>query len=172
MKKLARIIGKVAPSLGTLVGGPIGAGAGAVVGQIAAALGAPADDEEAMVAALATATPEQIAEIRRIDADFEVRMAELGLRPQELEVTDRKSAREMAKAQGNEPQVVFTVMLTLLIGAVTWALFDVEMPQENRIVAGTFLGVLIREWAGSMHFWFGTSIGSQKKDAMRIEGKA
>jgi hypothetical protein len=168
MKKLARIISNVAPTLGTLVGGPLGTAGGAVVGKIAEALGAPADDEEAMVQALATASPEQIARVKEIEADFKVRMKELGIRPHELEVEDRKSAREMAKSEGNAPQVAFTVMLTLLIGAVTWALFDVEMPQENRVVAGTFLGVLIREWAGSMHFWFGTSIGSQKKDSAML----
>ena len=164
MKKLARIVSNIAPTLGTLVGGPLGAAGGAVVGRIAAALGAPADDEEAMVAALATATPEQIAEVRKIDNEFKVRMKELGLRPDELEVEDRGNARSMAEKLGNLPQIIFTVMLTVLIAIVTYALFYVEMPEENRVVAGTFLGVLIREWAGSMHFWFGTSIGSQKKD--------
>lgn len=164
MKKLSRWIEKIAPTLGTIVGGPVGAGAGAIVGQIAGILGAPADDEEAIVAALAQASPEQIAEVRRIDSETKVRLVELGLRPDELEVEDRKDARSMAKEEGNTPQIAFTVMLTLLIGTVTYGLFEIEMPAENRTLAAAFLGVLIREWAGSMHFWFGTSIGSQKKD--------
>lgn len=168
MKKLARLLGKVAPTLGTIVGGPGGAFAGTVVSSVAEALGAPDDSEEAMVSALARATPEQIAEVRRIETDAKIRLKELGLRPDELEVEDRQNARKMATAKGNAPQVAFTILITILISVVTYGLFTVDMPAENRTISAAFLGVLIREWAGSMHFWFGTSIGSQKKDDARI----
>lgn len=170
MKQLARIVSNVAPTLGTLIGGPLGGAGGAVIGKIAEVLGAPSDDEEAIVQALATATPEQIARVKEIDADFKVRMKELGIKPHELEIEDRKDARSMAKSQGNAPQIGFTVMITTLIGGVVWSLFTVDMPPENSTLASMFLGVLIREWAGSMHFWFGTSIGSQKKDGAFLGG--
>ena len=161
------MIGKVAPTLGSLLG-PGGTAAGAVIGQIAKALGAPENDEEALAQAVLNATPEQIAEIKRIENDFKVRMRELDLKPAEMSIADRASARAMATAKGQKPQVAFTSLLTLLIFAVVAALFALDIPPENKTVTTTMLGVLIREWAGSMNFWFGTSIGSQRKDERAV----
>ncbi len=86
-----KILGTVAPFLGTMIGGPFGAAAGKLVGQILL------DNENASEAeiekALAQATPEQLVELRRVDAEYKTKMAELGIDEQKIAAMDRDSAR-------------------------------------------------------------------------------
>ena len=66
---LKKILGTVAPFLGTMIGGPFGAAAGKLVGQVL--LGNENASEAEIEKALAQATPEQLVELRRVDAEYQ-----------------------------------------------------------------------------------------------------
>jgi hypothetical protein len=87
-KDIAVAVGKAAPLLGTLLGGPAGAAA-AVGGMIASALGTGASPEEVRQA-LAT-SPEAIVKLREIEATRQARLQELA--------TDQAKAELAAAAQ-------------------------------------------------------------------------
>jgi hypothetical protein len=67
------IVGAVAPNLGAALGGPIG---GAAMTMLSQALGCE-NNERALQRAIQSATPEQLAEIKKAELDFEARMKEL-----------------------------------------------------------------------------------------------
>jgi hypothetical protein len=77
MKAVGPLLGQVAPTLATALGGPL---AGLAVKTLSnVLLGNEEGSEAEVAAALRNATPDQLAEIKQIDADFKVRMAELRL---------------------------------------------------------------------------------------------
>ena len=85
-KEIAGIVGKHAPLLGTLLGGPAGA---AVGGMIASALGTCANPEE--VSQALAASPEAFVKVREIEATRQARLQELA--------TDQAKAELAAAAQ-------------------------------------------------------------------------
>jgi len=73
LKGVKGILGAVAPTIGTALGGPMG---GMAAKMIAEALGVD-NDPKKIEKAIQAATPEQLAELKKIDADFDVKMKEL-----------------------------------------------------------------------------------------------
>ena len=70
---LKNVVGAVAPTLGTALGGPMG---GMAANMIAEVLGVP-NTPKAIEKAMAEATPEQMLELKKAEQDFEVQMKEL-----------------------------------------------------------------------------------------------
>ena len=78
------ILGEIAPTIGTALGGPVG---GAAASMLADVLGCDPTPQK-IEKALAQATPEQLAEIKKAELDFEVRMKELEVDVFALETKD------------------------------------------------------------------------------------
>ena len=70
---LKNLVGSVAPTLGTALGGPMG---GMAANMIADVLGCKNEPKE-IQKALDNATPEQMLELKKAEADFEIKMKEL-----------------------------------------------------------------------------------------------
>ena len=74
MKNLLKnIVGAVAPTLGTALGGPMGGMAATMISEV---LGVP-NNTKAIEKGLAEATPEQMLELKKAEQAFEVQMKEL-----------------------------------------------------------------------------------------------
>jgi hypothetical protein len=86
---LKNIVGAVAPTLGTALGGPMG---GMAANMIAEVLGVP-NTPKAIEKAIAEATPEQMLELKKAEQDFEVQMKELDVDVFKLETQDKQDAR-------------------------------------------------------------------------------
>jgi hypothetical protein len=84
------IVGAVAPNLGAALGGPIG---GAAMTMLSQALGCE-NNERALQRAIQSATPEQLAEIKKAELDFEARMKELDVDIFALETQDTQNAQK------------------------------------------------------------------------------
>jgi hypothetical protein len=93
LSKIGNLLGQLAPTIATAIGGPI---AGMAVKALAGALGLSQDaSSEDVEAALINATPEQLAAIKKVDADFKVQMKELDIDLEKIAAGDRDSARNM-----------------------------------------------------------------------------
>ena len=88
--KIKGLVGQLAPTLGAALGGPVG---GAAAGMLAEVLGCDPTPQK-LERALSQATPEQLAEIKKAELDFEVRMKELEVDVFALETKDIQHARE------------------------------------------------------------------------------
>lgn len=156
------ILGAVAPTLATALGGPV---AGVAVKFLAGELlGDEAASIEDVEAAVVGASPEQLAKLKSIDADFKVQMEKIGVDVFKLEVEDKGNARKHNK-DSNMPAVL-SIALTLFIVGIVCALFLTEPPAGAREVLFMLLGVVIKEWSNSMHYWYGTTRSSSDKNKM------
>jgi hypothetical protein len=164
LKMFGPLLGSVAPTLATALGGPL---AGLAVKSLSKALlGAEDFSEEAVMEAMATATPEQLAAVKKIDADFKVQMKSLDIDLERIAVDDRKSARTMQTETKDWIPRALAISVTLgYFGIIAYVLVS-GLPVNGSEVLLMLLGTLSAGWTGVMAFYFGSSSGSQKKDAM------
>lgn len=153
------IIGTVAPTIATALGGPM---AGAAVKFLGSQF---LDDEDAGEDKLAEfvkgASPETLLKIKLADKEFLIQMEKLGVDVFKIEADDKKDARVNHKHSAMP--AVMSVGLTIFIVAIVFFLFYQEPPLGTREVLFMLLGVVIKEWSNCMHYWYGTTRGSAEK---------
>ncbi|MFO0451057.1 MAG: hypothetical protein ACK52I_20770 [Pseudomonadota bacterium] len=160
------LVKNVAPVLGTALGGPM---AGAATKFIAESwLGKPDASEQEVAEAVLSASPDKLIELRKLDNDFKIRMRELDINVYEIEVDDRKSARDLAKVNMT-PQITLSVIYTVGYFACLWVFLTgaVTVAENLRTEFGMVLGVMTAAQIKIMDFWFGSSYGSKVKDAAK-----
>lgn len=156
---LKKIVGTVAPTLATALGGPLAGTAVKFLGD--KFLGNESASTKELEDFFTTASPEHLLELKKADQDFDVKMKELDVDVFRIESSDKKNARKEHK--DSFMPAVLSVGLTLTIGLIVYMLFYIEPPQGAREVLFMLLGVIVKEWGGSMQYWFGTTNSSQKK---------
>lgn len=174
---IGSMVGRAAPIVGTLLGGPAGAAVGALV---ASALNVPSDPDS--VNAAIAANPEALARVQELQINARVQLEQLavvaeGNRLQaeaaqySAEAADRDSARKLAANQPHDfvrPTLTFImlggslfVVVAVLIG---WA-NDVIRDPTAALTVGTVLGLWLGMTKEVMGFWFGMTKESQKQSA-------
>lgn len=149
------LVGAVAPTIGSAIGGPVGAGAGKILAQV---LGVPAEPQ-AVQKALSEATPEQLAEIKKADLAYKTRLAELEVDIFELENADRASARDMAKGDWT-PKVLALLAFLFFGGYVT--VVTISPYEQNEAIINLVLGYLGGIVSAVVSFYFGASHKADK----------
>ncbi len=159
--KVKDIVGSVAPTVATALGGPLG---GIAATAIRAALGVDTDDQA--MEALAT-DPEAVLKLRLAEVEFEKFLVESDIDLAKVNAEDRASAREMVKVTGKTPQVALSVVMLLgyfaLLYAMVGGYFDV--PEMYTALVAGLIGTLGAGVTQIMNFWFGSSSGSKDKTA-------
>jgi hypothetical protein len=164
LKVFGPLIGSVAPSIATALGGPLAGMATKALSQ--ALLGNENGSEDDLKAAMSNASPEQLSVLKKIDADFKVQMKSLDIDLEALAVDDRKSARSMQTETKDWIPRALAVSVTLgYFGIIAFVLMS-GLPMNGSEVLLMLLGTLSAGWTGVMAFYFGSSSGSQKKDSM------
>mgnify|MGYP003630920226 FL=1 len=150
---LKTVIGTVAPSLGTALGGPMG---GMAANLVTKALGIDAKSSpKQMQAAVEKATPEQLAALKKVETEFEVRMKELDVDLFKLETADVQEARNAFKGDWT-PKVFGLVALFGFVGYIF--LVTLQPPSENSdTIVSLVLGYLGGLVSGISSFYFGAS---------------
>lgn len=160
--KAKQILGTLAPMLGTAIGGPFGALAGAALSQ---ALGTPAEDGKATEAALLSANPDALLKVKQAEQDFTVRMKELGISEDKLVYDDIANARAREiTLKDNTPAILAYVVTIGFFGTLLFMLIYGK-PSIGGDVLLVMVGSLGTAWAGIMAYYFGSSTGSVRKDA-------
>lgn len=163
-KDIAGAVGKAAPILGTLLGGPAGAAVGSI---IASAIGTGADPAE--VERAISADPAALVKLREIEASKTVRLQELAADMAKAEIqtaaADRASAREREAKTGD----TFTPRVLALLFVVGWffvqsfLLLNVIEDGMREIVMRS-MGTLDMALGLVLSYYFGSSAGSRAKD--------
>ena len=151
--KVKGLVGSLAPTLGAALGGPVGGAAASMLADVLGCDPAPQKIERA----LAQATPEQLAEIKTAELQFETRMKELEVDVFALETADVQDARRKSNWV---TQAICLIMVLFFCGYV--CLITLLPPEQNsleltNLVMG-YLGGLI---SAVISFHFGSS---QKQD--------
>lgn len=158
------IIGKVAPLIGTALGGPLGGMAASLVSR--ALLGKETASEAELEEAVANATPEQLLALKQAEYDFRARLEELGIKKEEISAEDRSSARKREIALKDKTPMVLAYLLTVGFFALIAFYGFYDIPPENRPILNVLIGVLGAGFTGIIQYYFGSSAGSARKTEM------
>lgn len=161
--KIAKVVGKSAPLLGTALGGPAGATIGAMVANV---LGV--DDNPDAVAKAIEKDPEALLKLKEFEYNNEQHIREYAFKVLDAELKDKQNARGAHK-DSSMPAVI-TVMMTVLAVLYGLGLFFLEIPEENKDMANYFGGQLIALWFASVVYWVGTTRSSSDKNKMIAKG--
>jgi hypothetical protein len=160
------VIGAVAPTIATALGGPL---AGAAVKTLSnVLLGHENGSEGDLAAAIGTASPDTLAQIKKAEADFQIRMRELEIDVDRIAAADRDSARKRESSTGDfwTPRVIGGLTLLAFIWSV-WAVLSgyVQGLTDPAIVGiiGTLIGYVSAKADQVVSYYFGSSSGSKDK---------
>jgi len=169
LSKIGGLLGQIAPTIATAIGGPV---AGMAVKALAGALGLSQDSStDDVQTALMNATPEQLAAIKKVDADFKVQMKELDIDLERIAAGDRDSARNMQMQTNDWIPRAMAIMVTFgFFGILTWLLTKGVPPTGSETLI-YMLGALGTAWTGIVQFYFGSSAGSKAKTNALVQGE-
>lgn len=156
-----KILGSIAPFLGTMIGGPFGAAAGALVGKVLLNDQDASDDDIAV--ALGKATPEQLVELKKVDAEYKTKMAQLGLDEQKIAQLDRASARKREVKTKDKIPSILALLLTGGFFGIMGVMMFFPIPDTAIQVIDVMLGSLGTAWISVITYYFGSSYGSRIK---------
>jgi hypothetical protein len=145
------LIGAVAPTIGQALGGPLGGTAAQAIAQV---LGCK-PDEKSIEKAVQNATPEQLAEIKKAELDFQARMKELDVDVFKLETQDIQNARENFK--GDWTPRFIAIACVLFFGGYI-AMVTIQDPAANDDgIVNLVLGYLGGIVSSIISFYYGAS---------------
>ena len=149
------LIQNVAPTLATALGGPV---AGMAVKALSTALLGHGDgNEDDIKAALATASPDQIAAIRKADNDFKVQMRQLDIDLEKISADDRNSARQMAMSTHDLTPRFLAIVVVVCYGLAQYYLFTHVIEQSMRELVARVLGTIDGALMMILSYYFGSS---------------
>lgn len=156
------IVGTVAPTLATALGGPL---AGVAVKSIAGKLlDRPDATEEDVEQAILGADPQTLVRLKEIDADFKKSMTDAGVKLEQIAADDRANARAREiQVKDHTPAILAYVVTIGFFGTLAFMLINGK-PATGGDALLVMLGSLGTAWAAIIAYFFGSSAGSRKKD--------
>ena len=156
------ILATVAPTVATMLGGPL---AGMAVKALSSKLLGRDDGTEEEVATAVTAlAPADIIRLRELDVDLAKTLADNDIKLEALATQDRDSARKRATDAHDYTPSILTFALLAVFSFVLYSLLDGVEVKGNAEVLYTMFGTLSTALIQSLNFQFGTTRGSQNKD--------
>lgn len=164
-KDLAKIVGKTAPLVGSILGGP----SGGVVGSLIASLLGVEDNPDAISYALQN-NPDLLVKVKQMEIDREVELQRLALEDAILMVEDRKDARrrerKIVEATGEKDYNLY-VLSWMIVGAFFGSIYvlGTQTIAENQALF-ILIGALATGFGTVIQYFFGSSKTSAEKTRM------
>lgn len=162
-------LAKIAPTLASALLGPF---AGVAVAGITKILGIDGGTVADVTKAISEGkiTPEQLAEIQKLELKYKDDEAERGFKYADLEFKDRDSARKREIETGDK--VTRNLAYLIVVAFVAVIGFTLAgLSQVESVLAGTLIGYLSAKAEQVMSYYFGSSKGSDKKTDLLAAGK-
>ena len=153
----------VAPTIASALLGPLGGIAVAGLGKIFGIDGATQKDITKAITD-GKITPEQLAEIRKLEMQFQQHEQDLKFQYSELEFKDRDSARNLAITTHSVTPSLLTWLVVLLVLLAEGMLLFNQVPKGvDPIIIGRVLGTMDSALIMVLSFWFGSNSTSSRK---------
>lgn len=152
---ITNAVGKAAPLIGAVLGGPAGGSVGALV---ASALGVE-NTPEAVQAALGN--PDNLVKLKELESNERQHFLSMQVETLRIELADTQNAR--AAHNNSYMPAIVTALLTLLCGTMLYSLLFIEIPESNRDLLIQSFGTVLGFWGASIAYWVGTTRSSQDK---------
>lgn len=157
-----KLIGGVAPTLATILGGPLAGGAVSVLSN--AVLGHKDGTEGEIYEAI-------VGPDGKLDSEavVKVKEAELTASTEEARIHagDRSSARDMHVKMKDATTTVLSYAVFLGFFGLCYLILFVDLPTNNSELLYLIVGYVAGDFKTVMNFWFGSSKGSRVKDVMK-----
>ena len=157
----------LAPTVASALLGPLGGVAVSGLGKILGLDGATVKDVTKAITD-GQITPDQIAEIRKLELQYKADEAARGFKYSELEFADTRSAREMQIATESRVPAVLAAIITIgFFGILIYMISSVDYKPTDSLLL--LLGSLSTAWTMVVGFYFGSSHGSREKSRLLAE---
>jgi len=162
IKNAGGILATLAPTVASVLGGPL---AGMATSALIQGLGlAPDASQDQVLQAVSSATPEQLIKIKEIESKLIVDLKTLDVDLERIAVDDTKDARNREiQTKDWTPRVLAALIVGLYIG-VQVAVFSVVVEPSMRDFVMRSMGTLDAALTLVLGYYFGSSVGSHKKD--------
>lgn len=157
------LLGVIAPTIAKTLGGPL---AGTAVGALSKVLLGKPDGTAAEVdAAIAGASPEVLASVRKADQDFEAEMGRQGIDLARINAGDRDSARnrEIQAHDSWTPRILAAIVVVSVLTGEGYVMTH-SIPLGAEMLVGRVLGTLDAALMCVLFYYFGSSAGSAHKN--------
>ena len=153
---IKNVVGTLAPTIGSALGGPMGNMAANVIADVLGVKPEP----KALQQAVQNATPEQLAEIKKAELEFEAQMKELDVDIFALETADKQDARQKFSKDWTT-RVMGIAVLGGFLGYIF--LVTLQPPEQNsEALINLVMGYLGGLASAVISFYFGASNSSDK----------
>jgi hypothetical protein len=158
------VIAAVAPTIATALGGPL---AGLAVKALSTAfLGSDKGTLQDLQNVLLGAGPDQLAQLKKIDADFAVQMQQLNIDLEQIASQDRQSAREMQVETRDWIPRALAIGVTVGFFGILGIMAFHGLPMSGNEAFLLLLGSLATSFTSIISFYYGSSSGSRAKDSI------
>lgn len=160
------IVAKVAPTVGVVLGGPLGGLAGNVIANALGpknADGTP--DTKAIEKMVLAQDPETMLKLTQAENDLIAKLKEMDINLEQISANDRASARSREMALHDWTPSVLAGAVTVGFFGVLGYLLGYGKPAVGGDALLVMLGSLGTAWTAIISYYFGSSAGSAKKDA-------
>jgi len=155
---IKNVVGAIAPTLGSALGGPLGGQAASVVAKV---LGCDSDPKS-INTAIQQASPEQMIELKKAEQQFEVQMKELEVDVFKLETQDKQDARSRFSKDWTA-RIIGVAVVGGFMGYIF--LVTLQPPEQNsEALINLVLGYLGGLASAVISFYFGASQSDDKKE--------
>ena len=156
------LIRQVAPTIATALGGPLAGLATKTLSD--ALLGQPNGTPDEIAVALGSATPEQLAKLREIDANFKVTMKKLDIDLAQIDASDRNSARQREVQLKDKTPTILAGVVCVGFFATLIGLMLYGLPTKGQDALLILLGALSSSFTAIIGYYYGSSSGSRAKE--------
>lgn len=161
-------VSALAPTVASALGGPL---AGLAVNALEGALGVPqgsastADGQAKVTQMIGSLDPQTAAAMRKADQEFQAHLKELDIDLAKINEQDTESARTMQiQTKDITPRILGMVIVGGFFALLTVLAFR-NLPTANHDILISLISYLGGSVTAIIHFYFGSSAGSQSKDA-------
>jgi hypothetical protein len=160
-----KLLGTVAPLVGTALGGPLG---GVAASFVADKLGLSEKTVSAVTDAIqgGKLDPAQVAQLKLAEIEFQKFLKQNDIDIEKVHAADRNSARDMLKATGSYVPATLTFMVTVGYFTTLFGMLQGWFKASDSQVMLIMLGQLGTAWGVTIAFWFGTTRNSQEKTTL------
>lgn len=165
---LKKLLSGLAPTLATALLGPVGGLAVEVLGD---ALGISEPTQQKIKDAFQSGqlTGDQVVAVKQAEQAFLTRCKELDIDLERIHAGDRDSARRMQSETKSWIPGALAILVTVGFFGVLAYMLQYGKPQMGGDALLVMLGALGTAWGAIVQFYFGSSVGSQSKDALLAE---
>jgi hypothetical protein len=151
-KPVIQAISKFAPTVATVLGGPL---AGTAVTALEGVFGLNKASTEDLAASIAGATPDQQLQLKKMEQDYSLAI-------EQLQYADTASARSReVAAKDATPKIIAYLVVAMTITGEGWLLVHGAVPGIDQALLGRIMGTLDSALMLVLGYYFGASHSKQ-----------